>query len=140
MKKEILFPTLIKFFLLLIFLGMCGIACFSCQKEGQPIDISPEEFEAKIPLSSNDVIIDVRTQAEYKQGHLENAELIDMYEAGFKDKIKNLDPDKNYYVYCYSGSRSRSAVKKMRREGINNAYNIKGGTISLSKTNITFIK
>ncbi len=140
MKKHIITPSFIKIFLLLLILGMCGMACFSCQQEGQPINIDPEEFASLIPISSSDVILDVRTKDEYNQGHLENAVLLDMYERGFKENIKNLDPNKTYYVYCYSGSRSKSAVKMMRREGINNSFNIKGGTIRLSKTNVTFVK
>jgi len=139
MKKHILIPSFIKIFFLLLLLGMCGMACFSCQQEGQPLDIAPEEFVKMIPFSSNEVILDVRTKGEYNQGHLENAVLIDMYQQGFKEKIKNLDPAKTYYVYCYSGSRSKSAVKIMRKEGLD-AFNIKGGTIRLSKTNISFVK
>ena len=140
MKKYIFIPSFVKLFLLLLLIGLCGIACFNCQQEGQPINIGSEEFVMMIPLSSDDVILDVRTKAEYNKGHLENAVLLDIYEPGFKEKIKNLDQSKTYYVYCYSGSRSKSAVKMMRREGINNSYNIKGGTIRLSKTDVTFVK
>ena len=74
------------------------------------------------------VILDVRTEEECREGVIPNAINIDIYEGqGFIDGLKNLDPSKNYYVYCKAGGRSGQACQLMNQLGFKNAYNLIGG-------------
>lgn len=74
------------------------------------------------------VILDVRTEEECREGVIPNAINIDIYEGqGFIDAVKNLDPSKNYYVYCKAGGRSGQACQLMNQLGFKNAYNLIGG-------------
>ena len=109
------------------------------QADGQSIDISASEF-AKIMNQQDIVLLDVRTTREYNQGHLENSILINMYQSDFKQSILALDKQKTYYIYCHSGSRSRSATKFMRKNGFMNAHNIEGGIMSLKRQGITLVR
>ena len=49
--------------------------------------------------------------------------------ANFKEEVRKLSKDKNYYVYCRSGNRSGQAVRYMEGEGFT-AFNLKGGVMS----------
>jgi rhodanese-related sulfurtransferase len=72
-------------------------------------------------------LIDVRTPGEYHSGHIPDAKLMNLMDPAFRNKIKELDPDKTYYVYCRSGSRSMTACRVMAEAGLKNLYNVKFG-------------
>ena len=59
---------------------------------------------------TNVVVIDVRTSAEYAQGHLANAINIDVEAGNFDSEISNLDKKVEYAVYCRSGQIGRAHV------------------------------
>lgn len=67
------------------------------------------------------VLIDVRSKDEYREGHFKGSQNIPL------ERIKNINIDKRktLYVYCYSGSRSASAVRQLKSMGYN-ATNIGG--------------
>jgi rhodanese-related sulfurtransferase len=73
------------------------------------------------------VIIDVRSQAEFDSGHIENAINIDKNSETFQDELNKLDKYKTYLVYCAIGSRSASALTIMEELGFMQAYNLQGG-------------
>src|SRR5690606_16831707 len=68
--------------------------------------ISPEEAKTVVENEKELVVLDVRTPEEFAAGHLKNAVLINKYNAGFEARIKELDREKPYLVYCASGGRS----------------------------------
>ena len=63
-------------------------------------------------------IIDVRTPAEFAQGHVVGARNIDVESAGFAAEIAALPTSGTYLVYCRSGNRSAQAATKMRAAGL----------------------
>ena len=110
-----------------------------CDSGDPGIHISAEEF-VNLAEQPNAVILDVRTDAEYNSGHLKDAVLINLHAPDFSERIRNLDKSKTYYVYCQSGGRSTSAVRKMRAEGIAEAYNIRGGIYQLARHGAQFVE
>ncbi len=99
--------------------------------------LSTAIFSTASFAKSDAVILDVRTQDEWNEKHLEGATLIDFKQADFKDKISKLDKTKNYEVYCRSGNRSGSAVKIMKEMGftsVKNAGSLEEATKSLKGT------
>ena len=93
-------------------------------------DITPVEAFDLIQENKENIdfiILDVRTEPEYKSGHIENAENIDYYLEGFKDELGELDKNKTYLIYCASGNRSGKALKIMDEIGFQKAYNVLGG-------------
>ena len=46
---------------------------------------------------------------------------------GFNKMVSQLDKEKMVLVYCASGGRSRSAMKKMKDMGFKTIYNLSGG-------------
>lgn len=73
------------------------------------------------------VVIDVRTQGEYDQGHLADTDLHYDFNGGeFEQKVDSLDKTKTYYLYCRTGNRSGQAAEIMKERGFEHAYNIGG--------------
>ena len=64
------------------------------------------------------VRLDVRTASEYSQGHIPGALLIDVTQADFMQKAKQLLPmDKTIALYCRSGRRSKNAAQLLAKQG-----------------------
>jgi phage shock protein E len=72
------------------------------------------------------VIIDVRTEAEWNSGYLENAIHIPL--DTIEKNIILTEPDKNkeIYLYCRSGNRSGKATRILQNLGYRNVTNIGG--------------
>ena len=72
------------------------------------------------------LIIDVRTEAEWNSGYLENAIHIPL--DTIEKNITLTEPDKNkeIYLYCRSGNRSGKATSILQNLGYKNVTNIGG--------------
>ena len=91
-------------------------------------ELNQEEWREQIEKDENAVILDVRTEQEVEEGHIPNAKVIDIYKGQeFLNELDRLDKDKNYYVYCRSGSRSAQACTIMDQKGFKNTNNLVGG-------------
>ncbi len=99
-----------------------------------PCNIPASEYLDRLPEA--DVILDVRTLAEYNAGHLENAVLIDIRQPDFNEKIGKLNKDKRYFVYCRTGRRSASATQIMKQMGFKNVCNVEGGVVMLTRNGV----
>lgn len=73
-----------------------------------------------VEVSSETTIIDVRTPAEFAEGHLEGAVNIDVQSPSFASTISSLPADGEYVVYCRSGNRSAQAISQMNQMGFTN--------------------
>ncbi len=98
-------------------------------------NISPEEAQ-KIIEGGKAVVIDVRTPAEFEEGHIPGAQNIDIYDTAFEEKIEMLSPDITYVVNCRSGGRSASACSAMEEFGFTDARNLEGGIIAWEKAGL----
>ncbi len=78
--------------------------------------------------TAGSVLLDVRTPAEYAQGHIEGA--INLPLDALED-IENAVPDKDtpVFVYCHSGARSGRAAAYLKGRGYAAVRNI-GGIMS----------
>lgn len=75
--------------------------------------------------TENAVIIDVRTPAEYKQGHIKGAYNIPLDQIDtVKKTVKNTSTP--LYLYCASGARSGNAARYLQNSGYENVRNMGG--------------
>lgn len=103
---------------ILSILAAIGIGTASCSAEDGIVVLSPKEFISQAKADTTAVILDVRTPAEYAEGHLEGAKQLDYLDAeAFDAGVKSLDKANTYYVYCRSGRRSHGACEKMKAQG-----------------------
>ena len=84
-------------------------------------------IEKFLSTSSNAVLLDVRTPAEFSAGHIDKAVNIDFENQSFESDIKKLDTSKTYFVYCRSGNRSGKSIAVMKNNGFKNIYELRGG-------------
>ena len=92
------------------------------------MDLSQNEWEAMRRSKDETIILDVRTLEEYNQGHIPNAQLIDIQNPpNFLQELELLNRSKTYLVYCRSGARSSQACILMKNKGIENCFNLLGG-------------
>jgi len=85
---------------------------------------------SELVADSNVVVLDVRTVAEFTEGHIERAILIDQGQSDFIEKAKSTLPiEKKIAVYCRSGRRSANAAGKLADIGYK-CVNLKGGIIA----------
>jgi len=76
------------------------------------------------------IVLDVRTPAEFAEGHLPQAKNIDFESADFATQIAGLDKNATYAVYCRSGNRSGSALEQMSAAGFTHAYDLADGIVA----------
>lgn len=88
--------------------------------------ISQDKAKEMMEENNNYIILNVRTDWEYRMGHIEGAINIPNEEIGYRE-IEAL-PDKNQpiLVYCRSGHRSKEASAKLAVLGYKNIYEFGG--------------
>ena len=75
-------------------------------------------------------LLDVREKFEYQISNL-NGTLIPLQQ--LKDRLDELDKDKEIVVMCRSGSRSVTACDTLQKNGFENVVNLKGGVNAWAK-------
>ena len=111
----------IALFILAVFVASCTNA------QNSKTNLTAVQFEAKIKELPGAPIIDVRTPAEYAEGHIKNAKNIDWNGNSFDKQISKLDKSKPVLVYCLAGGRSAAAASKLRESGFKHVYELVGG-------------
>ena len=101
------------------------------------IDISPDEFELDFNFDEF-YLIDLRTEDQYEEEHLEYAENIPLYD--LEEAIPNLDPEVMYYLYGNTFEDSAFAAALFKRGGFHKLRIVNEGYEALKKTKISVIK
>lgn len=91
------------------------------------IDVEADELMMDIPHDPNLVVVDVRRETEFADGHLKDATNIPLNEMTDPASMANLEEYQNLYVHCAGGYRSVIASSLLKRQGIHNIRNIVGG-------------
>ena len=91
------------------------------------INIEPDELAMDIPHDDKLVVIDVRREPEYADGHVKDALNIPLNNLTDPASMANIEEDQNLYLHCASGYRSIIAASLLKRQGIHNLYNVLGG-------------
>ena len=106
-----------------LILALCMIftmsACGTSEDNGgtEYMKITAEEAKQIMDSEANYIILDVRTDEEYAEGHIPNAILIPDYEIEEKAEAILTDKNQTILVYCRSGNRSKSASEILVRLG-----------------------
>lgn len=88
--------------------------------------IAAEKFSEKLKETPG-VVIDVRTQDEYRRGHLVLADYnSDFLNGDFEAGLDSLSQNETYYLYCRTGNRSGQAAEMMKQRGFKRVYNVGG--------------
>jgi hydroxyacylglutathione hydrolase len=91
------------------------------------IDVEADELMMDIPHDDKLVVLDVRRETEYADGHLKNAVNITLDNMTDPGVLADIEEDQNLYVHCAGGYRSVIASSLLKRQGIHNLRNVVGG-------------
>jgi pyruvate/2-oxoglutarate dehydrogenase complex dihydrolipoamide dehydrogenase (E3) component/rhodanese-related sulfurtransferase len=75
-----------------------------------------------------DILIDIRTKGEYKEGTIKNA--INMPLDDLRNLVNEIPKDKNIYLFCQIGLRGYVASRILKQNGFRNIKNLSGGYIT----------
>lgn len=115
---------LMKLLALCCLLSACAGNDTTKQAEYQRIDAQKAK---EMMQDSSVIVLDVRTQEEYEQGHIQNAELLPLDQI---EKISEVaEKNSTILVYCRSGNRSAQAAQYLIELGYKNVYDF-GGILS----------
>lgn len=81
--------------------------------------LDPEE--ARRMMAAGAIVVDVRTQEEWDQGHAANSILMPLHELA--DHLAELPQDVPLLLVCRSGARSGQATAYLQNKGVN-AHNL----------------
>lgn len=119
----------IPFTLVMLLLAGCGCRMAggtAAQDDRSYRRVSQDEAKQLMETESGYIILDVRSQEEYAQGHIPGAICVPLDTIG-KEPVQEL-PDKEQLilVYCRSGNRSKQASQKLSDQGYTNIVEFGG--------------
>ena len=85
-------------------------------------------------LTSDSILIDVRTPEEFKDGHIKGAINISVTSDDFGGIINNFPKDQPIYVYCRSVKRSSRAANQMKAMNFRRIIELDGGYLAWMKS------
>lgn len=105
---------------------------FNAWKEaGEPvdmiIDVEADELAMDIPHDPNLVVVDVRRETEFADGHIKDAQNLPLNEMNDVVNLAHFEDNQNLYIHCGGGYRSVIAASLLKREGTHNLRNVLGG-------------
>ncbi len=103
------------------------ILIYSCSSDFQD-SIEVIEANKLSELKANGVlVVDIRTQQEYDQGHISGVEHVDFFRADFMEAMAQFDKNKPMIIHCAKGGRSEKAALKLKEAGFVKIYDYNGG-------------
>jgi rhodanese-related sulfurtransferase len=95
------------------------------------IDVEADELIMDIPHDPNLLVVDVRKEGEWADGHLADAMNLPLQEMTNVAMLAQFEENQNLYIHCAGGYRSVIAASLLKREGIDNLRNVLGGWNSI---------
>lgn len=83
-------------------------------------------------INNNDdaLIIDIRSVAEYKNGHIKDAKNVPLSEFASKLETYSDYRNKPVLLYCNSGSSTSRAIRLLKKAGFEKINNLEGGIMA----------
>lgn len=84
-----------------------------------------ETIETTREIGAGQTLVDVRTSAEWRSGHIDGAHHVPL--ARLSERVHELDRNTPLLVYCQAGLRSLVAAATLRRFGFSRVMSLEGG-------------
>lgn len=126
------YTMLIERLILLIFSLLLVAIPYITHGQGIIQEISTQELYT-LHTKKDIVLFDVRTDKEYKQGHIPSAQWLDIENTHFEAFLATLDKEQTYIIYAGSEKRSRFVAQKMLDIGFTRIYHANEGIIGWKK-------
>jgi len=93
---------------------------------GNKFRIDPSEAKKRLDVEKGIILLDVRTREEYIEKHIPGSTLIPLNVLAREASKKLQDKHATVFIYCRSGSRSRTAVKMLLKQGHTKVFDLGG--------------
>lgn len=100
--------------------------------------VNPAQFQQLIK-NPKGVLLDVRTQSEFGNGHIANSGQLNYYALDFRKRLLLLPKNEPIYLYCNTGYRSEKAAKILVENGYTNVYNLERGIMDWELKNLPVV-
>ena len=112
------------------------------EKEGYPMDsldsLSVQQLDLWRKQEPRLTVLDVRTDSEWNQGHIEDA--VHIHGGVLPDRVDELTQDEPIAVVCGSGYRASIAASFLKRQGFQHVANVMGGMSAWKSAMLTTAK
>lgn len=116
-----------RIFMVVVFISFMVSGCSKSElKNNENIHTIKAEEAKSIIDKGNVVIVDVRTEQEYKEKHIPDALLVPNEDIEQLASKSLPDKDAKILVYCRSGNRSKQAASKLVDMGYTSVYDFGG--------------
>ena len=108
-------------------LVLAAVAIASMALAAEPQRVEPKTVNERIAWSDRSlVLLDVRTTAEYAEGHLPGA--INIPHTELASRVAELSEarDRDIVVYCRSGTRAEQALGVLKEAGFSRLFHLDG--------------
>ncbi|MEA3419889.1 MAG: rhodanese-like domain-containing protein [Campylobacterota bacterium] len=128
---------------ILYWIAMAGLLAYFAYSKGWILanfeSIAPKQAHTLLEKDNNVTLLDVRTDGEFKQEHIQGAKLIPLQI--LSENLLSLQNDRNkkIIVYCQSGNRSVSASRILEKHGFT-PLNVKGGIGAWKREGLSVVK
>lgn len=97
------------------------------------INVEADELMMDIPHDPNLLVVDVRKEIEFGEGHLKDAMNLPLHEMTDVVNLAQFEDEQNLYVHCAGGYRSVIACSLFKKQGIHNVRNVLGGWMAIKE-------
>ena len=91
-----------------------------------PTNVTPAEAESLLASSRDVVVVDVRTQEEFAEGHIAGARNVNFNSPNFVEKMQEFT-GKKVLLHCASGGRSSRAIEALSSTSFAQLYHLNKG-------------
>ena len=125
MHKRMIKRRLLSVAAALVFL-LAVSGCSAEEKGSVYMNINPEKAKEMMENSEEFVLLDVRSEEEFSEGHIPGAIVIPHDEIEERAEAEIPEKDVPVFVYCRSGNRSKTASKALVDLGYSEVYEFGG--------------
>ena len=105
------------------------------------INVEADELMMDLPHDPNLVVVDVRRETEFADGHLPDAINLPLTDMTDIAELAQFEDNQNLYVHCAGGYRSVIAASLLKRQGLHNLRNVEGGWAKIKEQeNVKIVK
>ena len=101
-------------------------------------EITPGEA-TRMLNHENAIMVDMRSDKEYREGHIVNAMHTPADKNGTRGKLEKYR-DRSLIVYCRSGQQSAKLSGQLSKQGYTSVYNLKGGVLAWQQADLPLSK